>query len=49
MGVVFVIRKNLANASYAKALELRNGKCFRRLTEAVYGRAGFRYGWKKQN
>jgi hypothetical protein len=38
-----------AIASYAKALELRNGKCFWRVTEAVNGRAGFRYGWKKQN
>jgi len=30
---VFVARKKLAIASYIKALEFRNGKCFRRVTE----------------
>ncbi|MEH1807408.1 hypothetical protein [Nostoc sp.] len=38
-----------AYAGYTKALEFRNGKSFRRVTEAVYGRYRFRYGWKKQN
>ncbi|MBD1926690.1 hypothetical protein H6F74_10605 [Trichocoleus sp. FACHB-90] len=44
-----LLEKNLAIAWYTKALEFRNGKSFRRVTEAVYGRTGFRYGWKKQN
>ncbi len=35
--------------SYTKALDFRKGKSFRRVTEAVYGRYRFRYGWKKQN
>ncbi len=30
---VFVLEKKLAIASYTKALEFRNGKCFRRVTE----------------
>ena len=44
-----LLEKNRAIACYIKALESRNGKCFRRVTEAVYGRARFRYGWKKPN
>ncbi len=33
---VFVLEKKLAIASYTKALEFRNGKCFRRVTEEGY-------------
>ena len=36
MGVVFFIRKNLAIASYAKALKHRNGKCFWKVIEEGY-------------
>jgi hypothetical protein len=31
-----LLEKNLAIASYTKALEFRNGKCFRRVTEEGY-------------
>jgi len=31
-----LLENNRAIASYAKALELRNGKCFRRVTEEGY-------------
>ncbi len=34
--VVFVIKKKLAFASYTEALEFRNGKSFRRVTEEGY-------------
>ncbi|MBD2249479.1 hypothetical protein [Nostoc sp. FACHB-888] len=44
-----LLENNRAIAGYTKALEFRNGKSFRRVTEAVYGRYRFRYGWKKQN
>ena len=33
-----LLENNRAIASYAKALELRNGKCFRRVTEEGYSR-----------
>ena len=31
-----LLEKNLAIASYTKALEFRNGKCFRKVTEEGY-------------
>ena len=31
-----LLEKKLVIASYAKALEIRNGKCFRRVTEEGY-------------
>jgi hypothetical protein len=48
--IVFIILENFAtNLILVRVLKVAFDFCFRRVTEAVYGRAGFRYGWKKQN
>ena len=36
-----LLEKNRAIACYAKALELRNGKCFRKVTEEGYSGSRF--------
>jgi hypothetical protein len=43
-----LLEKKLVIASYAKALEIRNGKCFRRVTEEGYSSAFTKSGFLEE-